>query len=187
VLRLFGVGLLGGFAAGAAAGLGARLVMWTIAIQNHSHDGEITHANSQVGRFTAAGTVNLVVQGALIFGIPGAVVYLLVRSFLPRRALLRGLTFGTFLLLALFGSFLQDNAYEYGRYVSPAVAVSLFALLFPLFGVVLALVVDRGGRGDVFGNRVVLWGGRGVLTVFGVLGALGLVEELRNSFGLLGG
>ncbi|MBA2529604.1 MAG: hypothetical protein H0V19_06510 [Euzebyales bacterium] len=81
-LRLVAAGLLAGVDAGAAAGLGSRLAMFAVRLLNPSHNGETTHASAEVGRITADGTLSLLTEG-VFYGIPGAVVYLLVRRWMP--------------------------------------------------------------------------------------------------------
>ena len=183
-LRLFGATLLGAIVAGAVAGLGARVAMWVIRLQNESHNGEVTHANFAMGQWTAEGTFNLVVSGALFFGLPGAFLYLLVRRFLPGPVLLRGLVFGVVLLALGFTAFVQDNEYEYDRYVSPAVSVPLFMLLFLVYGLVLAPVAERLGNGSPAPPRhhVVRIVGRIVLLVVAIAGITDIVGRLRHSF-----
>jgi hypothetical protein len=183
-LRLFAASILAALVAGAVAGLGARMAMWVIRLMNESHNGEVTHANFAMGQWTVEGTLNLVVSGALFFGLPGAVLYLVVRRFLPAPLLTRGLSFGVVLLALGFTAFVQDNEYEYNRYVSPAVAVPLFMVLFPLYGVVLAPVAERLGRGSLAPprRRRVRVGGRAVLVFVVLVGATDVVGQLRRSF-----
>lgn len=183
-LRLLAATVLGAIVAGAVAGLGARVAMWVIRLMNDSHNGEVTHANFAMGRWTLEGTLELVLTGALFFGLPGAPLYLLVRRWLPGRTAARGLLFGVVLLAVAFTAFVQDNEYEYTRYVSPAVSVPLFMALFPLYGVVLAEVAEGLGRGSPAPprHRIVRVGGRVLLVALAVAGASDVVGQLRKSF-----
>lgn len=183
-LRLFGASVLGAVVAGAVAGLGARVAMWVIRLMNDSHNGEVTHANSAVGQWTLEGTLNLVITGALIFGLPGAVLYLLVRRLLPGPLAVRGVAFGAVVLAVGFSGFVQDNEYEYDRYVSPAAALPMFMALFPLYGVVLVQVAERLGRGSLGPprHRLVRVGGRLLLVVLLLAGTADIVSRLRRSF-----
>jgi hypothetical protein len=183
-LRLFGATVLGAVLAGAVAGLGARSAMWVIRLMNDTHNGEVTHANSAVGRWTMDGTLNIVFVGALLFGGAGVPVYLLVRRWLPGPLGVRGLLFGVVLLAVGFNAFVQDNEYEYDRYVSPAVSVPLFMALFPIYGVVLVNVAERIGRGSRSPprNRLVRVGGRAVLVVFVLVAAVDITRAMRRSF-----
>jgi hypothetical protein len=183
-LRLFGASVVGGLLAGAVAGFGARVAMWVIRLMNDSHNGEVTHANAAVGRWTSSGTVEIVLTGALIFGLPGAVLYLIVRRWLPGRPLVRGVLFGVVLLALGAAAFVQDNEYEYTRYVSPAVSVPLFMALFPIYGVVLAPVAEGLGRGSLAPptHRVVRVGGRLALLALVGFGSLAFVDRIQQSF-----
>jgi hypothetical protein len=153
--------------AGAIAGLGSRLVMFAVRLMNPSYNGVPTHANAEVGRITAEGTLSLVIEG-VFYGVPGAVVYLIVRRWVPGTGFLKGVAYGGFLLIVA-GPIVLDGNYEFFRYVSARVSFALFALLYPLYGLVVAPLTERlghGARGRP-GNRVVTW--LGFLVIGGVL------------------
>jgi hypothetical protein len=139
--RLVIAAVAGGLAGGAAAGLGARLVMFVMRLMNPSHDGEVTHAGAEVGRWTLEGTVALVMEG-MVVGALGGALYLVVRPALPGTSFARGLFYGLF-LLAVFGGVVLNGDYEYFRFVSTWIAVAMFAALYPLYGVVVAATADR--------------------------------------------
>lgn len=163
-LRLTGAGLLAGVVAGAVAGLGSRVAMYVVRLVNPSYHGVITHASSEVGRVTVAGTLSLALEGALLYGLSGGVVYLLVRRWMPGRGWLKGLAFGCFLLVAA-PVVLDGSNYEYFRYVPTWASVGLFSLLYPLYGVVVAPLTERLGRGAQGRPRhaAVAWAGYLVL------------------------
>lgn len=177
-LRLVRGGLLAGMGAGAVAGLGARLAMLVVRLLNGSHNGEATHANAVVGRITAGGTLTLVIEG-LFYGVPGAIVYLLVRRWLPGHGVRKGLAYGFFLLIVA-GSTVLDGNYEFFRYVSTWVSVGLFALLFPLYGIVVAPLTERLGHGAQGPphNPVVAWSG------YVIIGAV-LVRSIGRDYVML--
>jgi hypothetical protein len=181
-LRLLGVALGAGVVAGTAGGLGARLVMRIVAIMGRSHYGEVTHHNAVTGVTTLGGTMNLAIEGALL-GVAGSLFYLVVRPWLPGRPLVRGLLFGLLLLLAV-GTLVLDGDYEYYRYVSPAVSVSLFALLFPLYGAVLAWLIERWDRDRPQFTGWPLRIGRGLLGVLAITTGLNLLDQLRIEYQL---
>ncbi|MDQ3680795.1 MAG: hypothetical protein M3378_09710 [Actinomycetota bacterium] len=167
VVRVIAAGLLAGVVAGALAGLGSRLAMFVVRLMNPSHNGEVTHANAAVGRITADGTLALVMEG-VFYGIPGAVVYLVVRRWIPWDGLLKGLAFGCVLLIVA-GSAVLDGNYEYFRYVSTWVSVGLFALLYPLYGLVVAPLTERLGHGAKGPPRNVVVAWSGYLILGGIL------------------
>ncbi|MDQ3709190.1 MAG: hypothetical protein M3387_07795 [Actinomycetota bacterium] len=163
-VRLIGAGLLAGLAAGATAGLGSRLVMFVVRLMNPSYNGVPTHAGFEVGRITLDGTWSLAIEGA-IYGVPGAVLYLIVRRWMPWDGLLKGFAYGCFLLIVAGPAVLNGSNYEFFRYVPTWVSVGLFALLYPLYGIVVAPLTERLGRGRRGrpGNAAVAWSGYFVL------------------------
>ena len=183
---MFGLGatFAAGMVAGGAAGLGARGAMLVIRLLNSSHNGENTHADAIVGQVTFHGTVSLVVQG-MIFGVPGALVYLVVRPWVPGRGLVKGLVFGL-LLLVVAGPIVLDGNYEFFRYVRPWQAVLLFAALYPLFGAVLGFLAERWTtrpQGPPR-NRAVAVAGWSVLTALVVRAAVTDYAGLRDVYHL---
>lgn len=184
-LRLVGAGLLAGIVAGATAGLGSRVVMFAIRLMNPSYNGVPTHANAEVGRVTAEGTLALAVEGAF-YGIPGAVVYLLVRRWMPGDGVWKGAAFGVFLLIVA-GPVVLDGNYEYFRYVPTGVSVGLFALLYPLYGLVVAPLTESLGRAQRGRPSNALVASSGYLILGGVLvwSAIRDVALLRDVFRIL--
>lgn len=185
-LRLGACGMVGGLVAGAVAGLGSRLAMYVIRVMNPSHNGETTHANAEVGQFTLDGALSLVIEG-MFYGVPGAVVYLAVRRWMPGTGLVKGLSFGVYLLL-VGAPIVLDGNYEYFRYVSTWVSVSLFALLYPLYGLVIAPLTEWLGQGAKGPPRspVVAWAGYLVLGAAGAQAAVRDVVMLRDVYHLFG-
>lgn len=181
-LRLTAAGLLAGLVAGAVAGLGSRLVMYIIRLMNPSHNGEFTHANAEVGRFTMDGTLSLAIEG-MFFGLPGALTYLIVRRWIPGHGLMKGLVFGL-VLLVIGAPAVLDGNYEYFRYVSPVIAVALFSLLYPLFGVVVSMLTEHLGRGASGPprNRAFAWSGHLILAGILVWGLMNSLAALRHNF-----
>lgn len=170
--RIFGT-LAAGPLAGAVGGLGARLAMRIIALLSPSHLGEITHEGAVNGRITAAGTLNLVVEGA-VPGLLGAILFLAVRRWLPRQSVVRGLVFGIGLLACVGGAVLDPGNYEFTRFVSLYLALGMFAVLFPIYGVALVVVARRFGADPAPVREtgpVVLLAGRIVLLLAVAAGA----------------
>lgn len=153
--------------AGGIAGFASRLSMYALVVLNGSHDGEdLAHHGAVAGVWTASGTMSLVLQGALIQSNVGGVLYLLVRRLLPGPASLRGLLFGIGLLAIAWSTVLDPEIYEYYRFVPPIVSIALFGALFPLYGVVQAVLGAAFGgerrprpmvhRGALIAGRVLL-------------------------------
>src|SRR4051812_6828156 len=95
LLRASGIGTLAGLVAGfVAGGLGSRLAMKVIAlVAGAGAQGRITENGNVIGTFTGE-TVFLLVAGAVL-GIPGGLIYMTLRPWLPRAARWRGLAFGS--------------------------------------------------------------------------------------------
>ena len=172
LLFLIAICLLGGLVAGVlAGGLGSRLAMRIVALLAPERDqGTLTHAQAIVGDISFDGTLFLIGAGGAL-GLLGGLLHPAVRAWMPGRAIGRGLTFGT-LLLILFGSLIiEGNNPDFRRFVPSPVSVALFASLFVLYGVLLAAIVerlDRSGSGALQ-NRLVIVGGYALIaTVAGV-------------------
>lgn len=142
--RLLGVGLLAGLVAGlVAGGLGSRVAMRIVAlVAGHEHYGQITDAEETVGRITAGGTVFLLIAGAF-FGVFGGFAYVIVQRWFPGRTIVKGVTFGVVLLIVVGTLVINGDNADFTRFVSPYLAVGLFAAIFVLFGLLVAVLVAR--------------------------------------------
>lgn len=185
-LRLAAAGLVAGLVAGAVAGLGARVVMYAIRLMNSSYNGVITHAGHPVGQITLSGTAALLGEGMFV-GLNGGVIYLVVRRWIPGRGVRKGVAFGVFLMMAT-APVLLDGGYEFFRYVPAWISVLLFALLYPLYGAVVAPLTERLGRGTQGPprNRVVARVGYVVMGAAVVWFARQDIVLLRDVFHLFG-
>ncbi len=98
--------------------------MYVVRLMNPSYNGVPTHAGAEVGRITADGTLSLAIEGAF-YGVAGAILYLIVRRWMPWNGFAKGLAYGTFLLIIAGPVVLDGQNYEYFRYVPPRVSVAL--------------------------------------------------------------
>lgn len=184
-LRLLGGGFVAGLLGGVVAGLGARLIMFTVRIINPAFNGSVTHNNVVNGQWTADGTLAIVVE-ALFLGLFGGWLYLLVRPVLVGPTTLRGLEFGA-LVLVVSGAAVLDGDYEYSRFVPSWQSVSAFGALFLVYGVVVATIADllvpvapRAASGP---GRWLRLAGRVALAGAATFAAIGFVEGLRFRYG----
>lgn len=138
--------MVAGIAAGAVAGLGARVAMFVIRLMNPSYNGVVTHAGYEVGQISGSGTAALIFEGVFM-GIPGAVMYLMVRRWIPGRGMQKGVLFGLVLMVVTAPFVLDTGNYEFFRYVPTSISVPLFALLYPIYGMVVSPLTERLGRG----------------------------------------
>jgi hypothetical protein len=101
----------------------------------------ITENEARCGEITLGGTIFFLLFGTLFFGIPGGLVYAAMRPWLRRLGRWHGLVFGL-LLLIIFGSAVIDGGNkDFRLFAQPLVNVALFAILFPLFGLLIAPLV----------------------------------------------
>ena len=148
LVRAMGIGVLAGLAAGfLAGGVGSRLAMRISAIAaGPAMQGTFTENENRVGEITLGGTIFLVVFNGPIVGLFGGLVYIAVRSWLPRPTRWRGPAFGA-LLLAVFGAVIIDaDNIDFRLFGPPLLNVGMFAALFVLFGLVAAPLADRADR-----------------------------------------
>jgi hypothetical protein len=142
-VRTIGMNSLGGIIAGfIAGGIGSRIAMRiSAAATGPVCPTLITENGNRCGEITFAGTIFLLIFAPLIFGIPGGLVYAAMRPWLRRLGRWHGLVFGL-LLLIIFGSVIIDGGNkDFRLFAQPLVNVALFAVLFPLFGLLIAPLV----------------------------------------------
>jgi len=174
--RIIGVGAAAGLVAGfIAGGVGSRLAMRVVAVVADSRfDGVLTENGEVVGEITIGGTAFLFVFGSVI-GLLGGIVYVAVRPWLPGGSPLRGPLFGL-LLLAMLGSVVVDGGFDFTFFVSPYLAVGLFAAIYVLFGIIVAPLADRLDRPPDLPRRPFSTAGYAALAI---LCTIGLVADAR--------
>ncbi|MEA2514164.1 MAG: hypothetical protein QOJ59_3651 [Thermomicrobiales bacterium] len=182
---LIGLGLLAGLVAGfVAGGMGSRVAMRVVAlVAGREHYGEVTDADAIVGRITADGTGFLLFFGTFL-GVPGGLLYVAVRRWVPGSGIRKGLAFGGLLLL-LFGSLvIEGGNLDFRRFVPSYLSVGLFASLFFLYGLIASAIVerlDRGGGSPPRG-RILALGGYAALVLAGLFGLARDVRALAEIF-----
>ncbi len=147
IFRMVIMGLLGCMAAGIlVGGVGGRLIMRILAMLNEEKAGVMTGNGDIAGSITVGGTLSVVFFVGIIGGLVGGAVYVVIRRWLPGDGLLKGLAYGL-VLTCMFGSvvFDPDNV-DFVLFGPKQLTVALFALLFPLYGVVASLVIERLDR-----------------------------------------
>jgi hypothetical protein len=155
------VGLISGAIAGLVAGVGARAAMRLVAL-----------AGGVAPAFTIEGTLTILVS-ALLYGVGGGILYVVVRRRLPGSGVRRGLAFGLVVLL-LFGPvyFLADQVDE--LHVAPVAGVLAFSALFVVGGGIIGAAEEQLER------RLPTLGGRASAVAYAALGALGLVVTISG-------
>jgi hypothetical protein len=185
VARLVAVGLLAGLVAGLiAGGAGSRVAMRIVAlVAGHGHYGEITDAEATVGEITAGGTAFLLVAGAFV-GMFGGLAYVVVRRWLPGPTVAKGLTFGCLVLIVVGTGVIDGDNLDFTRFVSPYLAVGLFAAIFVAFGLLVAALVDRFAPSAVVvpSRRSVTFAGGAGLATLTAYRLVSDIEELSRLF-----
>ena len=142
-IRPLGFAIGSGAIAGiVSAGLGARIVMKLIALIDPSTEGAFTDAEATVGEFTFEGTIQFFVLGAILGGISG-LVYLGLRTWLPVPPAWRGAAFGALTLVTVGQPLFDPANVDFQIFEPVLVVVALFATLFFVNGILLAMILDR--------------------------------------------
>ena len=154
VIEKLRVLIVGGIPAGALlVGLGSRVAMFILRITSpDSVRGVQSDDDFTIGRFTLAGTYNLLLLGAAV-GIIGAAVYMMVRPWLIGPMWFRRLTTGL-AAAAVAGSMLVHADGIDFKILKPTwLAIGLFVALPFLFGALIGASVDAVQRPDSWTAR----------------------------------
>jgi len=135
-----------GIAGALVGGFGSRLVMRLSALAAPEVRGALTENGNIVGEITLEGTIALMIFAGLSSAVFGAGAFVVLRPWLPRRTIPRGLVFGAF-LLALTGTAVVDkgNA-DFAILGDDVLNVMMFSALFVAFGLVTSfafVVLER--------------------------------------------
>ena len=142
--RHVGLATLAGIIAGAiVGGVGGRIAMRVTGfVAGPSVAGVTTTNGNRVGEITLGGTIGVLLVGVAL-GVLGGLVYAVVEPWLRRLGPWQGLGFGVFLLVAAGIAVLDPVNSDFSRFGSAPLNVVMFAVLFLLFGILIALVLDR--------------------------------------------
>ena len=147
IIRMVVMGLSGGIAAGfLVGGIASRIIMRILAMVNEEKAGVMTENCNISGEITVGGTFGLIIFVGIVSGVVGGLVYVMIRRWLPGGVLLKGVVFGL-ILLCFFGAIVFDpDNIDFALFGPRQLSVGLFALLFPLYGVVASLLIERIDR-----------------------------------------
>lgn len=132
------VGILSGFiAALLVTAIGGRIIMRIIAIVDPFAQP----------RFSMEGTSFLVIMGIIIgatLGAPWGLLYISVRGLFPVPTFWKGFIFGLLLLLISGGVFFSmEQGEEFSDFKPPLLGVALFALMFPIYGLLVGIFTEQ--------------------------------------------
>lgn len=193
LLRTLGSAVVAGALAGViAGGVGGRIAMRVSgALYAREHPGEAAltqSSNTPVGEISLSGTMDLLIEG-LGSGALAAVLYLIVRRWLPGSPRWHGLAFGVIGLLIAGVSSINSGNSDFQRIGNPLLNVAMFVAIFVLYGVLLVPLLDRLERfsrrarrgfslGRVLALGVLLAGVLALLQVTGVLLAFTFIAPI---------
>ena len=136
-LKEAGVAFLAGVTAGVVWSIGARLAMRIVAL-----------IDGREPEFSVGGTLVILIAGVM-FGTPLALLFALVRRWLPGTGLRKGLSYGAILLALGIAPFSLLGASDLDSSVASVpvlIGTALFGGLFLLFGLTVEAVRARLSR-----------------------------------------
>ncbi|MDQ3656834.1 MAG: hypothetical protein M3457_17385 [Chloroflexota bacterium] len=183
--RLIAIGVIAGFVAGLVTGIWVRIAMRLAGMLTVDRNRRLlTENDAIVGQMTIEGTISLAIFGGMI-GVAGGLLYVAIRTWLPRNGWLRALGYGA-LLLAVFGFIVMDPGNpDYRRFGPPWINVFTFSLAYLICGAGISFVADRLDRGIPSPELHAARRGRSIawlvaLTPFTMIGVLAIVLGLVN-------
>jgi hypothetical protein len=149
LLRTLSIVVAAGLAAGVlTAGLGGRLMMRILAATSDDRvQGLTTEADETIGEITVSGTISVVVFVGVASGLLGGLVYVIIRRWLPGSARRAGLVLGGLAIgLAPLIDALDSDSADFFLLDPDLLSVVLIVLLFPLWGMTVASMIERADR-----------------------------------------
>jgi hypothetical protein len=159
VLRVIGVCVLAGMLAGAlVGGLGGRAAMRVSGeLYEREHPGQMAVTESSgepVGQISFGGTLSLIVEVTVFFGLPCGLLYLLVAPWLPGTRHARGLVFAGVLLAIGGAAVIDSDNQDFQRLGSPLLNLVMFAALILSCGGVIVFLADWLDRATRVGGEL---------------------------------
>jgi len=123
-------------------GVGSRIVMRIVGAMEGSLPHQETDFGFTVGSVTGFGMVFLIIFAGSASGFVGGLAYMCVRPWLGAKQRWRGLYFGAILLLAGGGLVIEGGNTDFARFGSSTLNIFMFAVLFMVFGLLVAPLVE---------------------------------------------
>ncbi len=135
--------IVAGITTGAlVVGIGSRLAMLLLRVTSSERViGLQSDDDFTIGRFTLAGTYNLVVIGSVV-GLIGFAVYRLVKPWLIGPHWFRRLTLGIASGIVVGSMLIHSNGIDFNVLKPKWLAIGLFIVLPALFAIAIGVVVD---------------------------------------------
>ncbi|MCE9622660.1 MAG: hypothetical protein K8R99_09975 [Actinomycetia bacterium] len=154
VLERMRVLIVAGVATGAlVVGIGSRLAMLLLRVTSSERvNGLQSDDDFTIGRFTLAGTYNLVMLGSLV-GVIGFGVYRLVKPWLIGPQWFRRLTLGIASGVVVGPMLIHADGIDFTVLKPKWLAIGLFIALPALFAVAIGVVVDAVDRPESWTAR----------------------------------
>jgi hypothetical protein len=183
--RLGLAALAGGIAGLVAGGIGGRLFMLVLARLNPRATGVLSDDGFVMGRFTLAGTLNLLLAGT-VFGVIGGLVWVAIRGLRVGPMWWRRVSVPLGATLVIGAMMVHSDGVDFMLLDPPLVAVAL-TLSVPLLATILITWLGDSwiGSDQTFWQRTpttVAWIARAALTL---LAAVALVDLASNTSRIL--
>lgn len=134
-------------------GIGGRLAMRLLFLTSpDSVKGLESDDGFVIGKFGLVDTLNLLAFGVLV-GVFGALVYLLIRRWLPKERRFRSFTSGGLAAATVGAAIVHPDGVDFTLLEPLWLAVALFLVIPGLFGVLIAPFVDRTDEADSWFQR----------------------------------
>jgi len=145
-------------------GVGGRLAMFVLIRSSPQGRGRVTDDGFEMGRFTVAGSLNLMAVAAVL-GLVGAGVYAAVRWLQPSGLALRIAATSACAGVGVGALLVHRDGVDF-TLLDASLAIPLFVAIPAAYGGLLAWVVERrwptGPHRDSSRLTVVRWAGRGI-------------------------
>jgi hypothetical protein len=143
LLRRIGIGVLMGAVSGfVVGGLGGRLFMFVLAQLNPDATGIQTDDGFEMGRFTASGTINLLLVTTII-GVVGGLVFLALRGLRFGPAWFRVLSMPVGATIVIGSMLVHSDGVDFTLLKPVWIAVAMTLAVPFLYTLLLAWLVDR--------------------------------------------
>lgn len=184
VIRRVGIAVVAGAVSGfVVGGIGGRLFMFVLAGLNPEDAGVLSDDGFEMGRFTAAGTLNLLLF-ATVVGAIGGLIFLALRGlrFGPRWFRVLSMPVGATIVVGSLT--VHSDGVDFGLLEPVGLGVAMTLAVAFLYMLLLARLADRRlDDGPAAASRVppaIAWTARAALTVLVVVAMVDRVSTINE-------